>query len=535
MNDKKTIDRLFQEKFKNFEVTPDETVWEKIKARQENGRKRAILLPLWYKVSGVAVAILLILTIGYVSFDNESTLEETIVIKSNDIEENLVDSKKFPDKTFKTTDPSKEIIVVTKEEKETTAEIEKSNNDNASSESGQGNYYTPAQTKVNAVTVTQKEKVSISDAPVKKQDLTPSTNSSNQDVVAHSNQTENLVDGTPAQHKENVEANTLANNTSIPGTKTENTSEIQKENSRYETPQKNQKKHHTSHIAENIPLETNRNKPEEDKDTIETKEKTDKKSIFEAIDEKDEVIATDAKSSKKWNIAPNVAPVYYNVFGSGSSIDPQFADNTKDGEVNLSYGVHISYTINERLSVRSGVSKVDLSYGTQDVAFAASTNGQNLQSIDYSPNAEAILVSDIGNQNNNVTSDFTRAPVSQTQNVGLLNQRIGYIEVPMEMKYALVNKKFGVNMIGGVSTLFLQNNEISIEAGDFESPVGEANNLNEVSFSGNIGLGLDYKFTKQLQLNLEPIFKYQFNAFNGNAENFRPYYFGIYTGISIKF
>lgn len=105
----------------------------------------------------------------------------------------------------------------------------------------------------------------------------------------------------------------------------------------------------------------------------------------------------------------------------------------------------------------------------------------------------------------------------------------------MEMKYALVDKKFGINMIGGISTLFLQNNEISIEAGDFETPIGEANNLNEVSFSGNIGLGVDYKLSEHLEINLEPIFKYQFNAFNETANNFKPYYFGIYTGLNIKF
>jgi hypothetical protein len=33
MNDKKNIDRLFQETFKDFEVTPDAAVWERLEAQ----------------------------------------------------------------------------------------------------------------------------------------------------------------------------------------------------------------------------------------------------------------------------------------------------------------------------------------------------------------------------------------------------------------------------------------------------------------------------------------------------------------------
>ena len=135
-----------------------------------------------------------------------------------------------------------------------------------------------------------------------------------------------------------------------------------------------------------------------------------------------------------------------------------------------------------------------------------------------------------------VTSpDINNEVVAAKQNEGVLNHEFNYLEVPLELKYALVNKKIGINMIGGISTLFLQGNELSIESGDFTTKVGRVNNLNEVSFSGNLGLGVDYKLNEQFILNLEPIFKYQFNAIDDNEGNFRPYYFGVYTGVSFKF
>ena len=91
-------------------------------------------------------------------------------------------------------------------------------------------------------------------------------------------------------------------------------------------------------------------------------------------------------------------------------------------------------------------------------------------------------------------------------------------------------------MIGGVSTLFLESDEVSVIAGSFRNDnVSREQTVNDVSFSGNIGIGFDYKLSDQFKINMEPIFKYQFNGFRDNAQNFRPYYFGVYTGVSFRF
>ena len=93
----------------------------------------------------------------------------------------------------------------------------------------------------------------------------------------------------------------------------------------------------------------------------------------------------------------------------------------------------------------------------------------------------------------------------------------------------------GIQVIGGFSTLFLNNNSISLEESNSVSRLGASNSLNNTSFSTNVGLGLDYKFTDRIQFNLEPMFKYQLNAYTKTVSDFRPYYLGLYTGLSIKF
>ena len=92
-----------------------------------------------------------------------------------------------------------------------------------------------------------------------------------------------------------------------------------------------------------------------------------------------------------------------------------------------------------------------------------------------------------------------------------------------------------MNLIGGLSTLFLGNNDIAVEAGSFQSTLGEANNLTSVSFSTNVGLGFDYKLSKKFKFNVEPMFKYQLNPYTDSSVNFQPYYVGVYTGLSYKF
>jgi hypothetical protein len=118
---------------------------------------------------------------------------------------------------------------------------------------------------------------------------------------------------------------------------------------------------------------------------------------------------------------------------------------------------------------------------------------------------------------------------------GRMVQQFGYVEVPLELNFALLDSKFGVNIIGGMSSLFLVDNSVTLESNGSATEMGEANNLNPLNFSTNIGLGLQYEVSPKIQLSLEPVFKYQLNTFSESAGNFNPYSVGVYSGFNFRF
>jgi len=118
---------------------------------------------------------------------------------------------------------------------------------------------------------------------------------------------------------------------------------------------------------------------------------------------------------------------------------------------------------------------------------------------------------------------------------GDLNQSFSYIEFPVEAKYNLLQRKVGVHIIGGMSTYILYDNAVSLESQNSSTSLGEGSNINNMNFSGNVGVDVDYSINEKLYINVSPMFKYQFNTFSENDGGFTPYSLGIYTGLNFRF
>lgn len=263
-------------------------------------------------------------------------------------------------------------------------------------------------------------------------------------------------------------------------------------------------------------------------------EKTIEEAIAEQELKKDETNDEEVPEAyKKWKIVPNVAPVYYNSLTSGSPIADDFKENKKKGKFTASYGIGVGYALNKRLSVRTGVNMLEVGYDTQDVAIYSSqetTGDQHLKNINFSSQGAKMNIAGLDTYSSSLMPSSLSSLFDSN-----LSQRFGYLEVPLELSYQLSDKKLRVDLVAGVSTFFLNKNEIYAENKTGAIYIGEANNLNNMSYSTNLGIGLEYKISKKLNFNFDPMFKYQLNAFSNDSGNFRPYILGVYSGLSYNF
>ena len=448
MEERKHIDRLYQEKFKDFEASPREEVWKNISGKLQQKKRKKTVLPLWYRMAGVAAVLAL-----FISYTNG-------LFKTN-IPQGSQTASTSMNQTFLEVSLASQSYTENMIRSSIILQALRQNTQNREAIEAQAAFFRNDQNKV--------ERTFGSFGSIKTS--SPTVNSENQAYTF--------------SDFEDLKSETAMAIVTEPSTK--------------------QKR--------DLPI------PNLGKKESETQ------------------ISEKSNTSGKLKVSTMAAPIFYNNMGSGNAIDQRFADNDNSSEITLSYGINFAYQISEKIKVRTGISKVDMSYNTNNIAFTATVNPVGLSGINYGDNIPNFRIENtIGRPFSNISAsaEFNRASLA-SPSIGYLNQQIGFIEVPLEIEYVIIDKKIGINIIGGGSTLFLDRNMISLNSADFSTNLGASNTLNNLSFTTNIGVGFDYNISSKFELNLEPIFKYQMNAFNGNTSNVNPYFFGVYSGFSFKF
>ena len=516
---KKNIDELFKERFNDFDEIPDPKVWSNIEKSLEKKESKKVI-PIWWKLGGVA-AVLAILFYLVNPFENISNnaIEVTNTEKQSkeSIENGVNGIKTTKEEGYSNSESPKNNVL--EHEKELQENVSGSpsyvQENNSSEENKTSNPKTNAKNQNKQLLNTVNNAIVQQD---KKQKADRKTSSIAKNVLQNQGQETSGLNVPKSQ-------NGMAVN------------ESEKEKTLGKNPEKL-----SNTIQENtVVKETSQNaiaEVDKKKQSYAQKLVEKKKSILEEIEKEDKALAEN--KSNKWSVGPSVAPVYFNAIGKGSPIHSSFTPNSKSGDVNLSYGVSVAYELSKKLKVRSGVYKVDYGYNTNDVAFTSSFSPNatvQIANINYKSTSKSIVVESTAVEQDKSLSPSFASDVSAKSAAleGSLAQQFGYIEVPFELNYALIDKKFGVNLIGGMSSLFLVNNDVLLNSGDQTTEMGEANNINSVNFSTNFGFGINYKFTPKLQFNVEPVFKYQLNTFSNSAGNFQPFSVGVYSGINFRF
>lgn len=472
MKDKKHIDRLFQESLKDFEATPNQEVWERIQESLQHKKQRRIV-PIWWRVAGAAALIALLFSAGTLWYF----------------------------KTDTTTTPVVEIAPPSKPTNKDNGLTTPKNNSSVAQE-------TPQNLDIDTDNFVPGKNTSSSQGA-------PTVVTANQNVLLNKKASRNTGLNQAQTAVITPQKNTVTNGLEATDNKATNLTQVNQSSN--------------PKIADHDAL----NNTKEDSSFNELKD-TQTAAIEEAlaqVNPKNEKEKEGLKSNR-WHISPSVAPVYFNSMGKGSSLDGQFIENAKVGDVSMSFGINTSYAINNKIKVRVGVHKVDLGYRTEDIISYSSLNAsvvamKNVK-LDYDTKANRVISS-------KGLAALNVPEIIAAKSQGAIDQELGFIEVPVELEYALLDTKLGIHVIGGFSTFFAQKNDIYTVNSNGRSHMGKATNINNTSYSANVGLGVNYSLTEKVKLNLEPMFKYQMNTFSNTSGNFKPYFIGVYSGLSFKF
>lgn len=416
MKEKKDIDKIFQEGFENLDLSPSPQVWEKIQTRLKGEQAGRKVVPLWIRMSGVAALIAVLLTVGNWAFDPLNTNVPAIT------KENVEQIEQETERTIDENQKIDETHIVS---------VESLEKDNALKEN------------------------SVEDE-VQKSKL-PSAAKTSQFATSKSNKDDKIF-------KDDDQ-------TEIVYSTKKDAAKVASEEKEIEIPVENNEEK----VRQLLDKDQNAIAKEQKEDDGLEEGADDRPSLLDAIAEQENIkYSQETKSApeNRWSVTPNLAPVYYNGFGSGSSIDPDLDYNPQKGDINMSYGLQVSYALNDRLSVRTGLNNVDLSYSTSDIIIATGPVSRGLRGVNYGEQNIVVTAVSRNNMPDGMPSgELDGLNLKSSAGNARLIQNINYYEVPLELQYALVDKRFGVNLIGGISTLLLGDNEISVKSDNY-SEVG---------------------------------------------------------------
>jgi hypothetical protein len=131
-------------------------------------------------------------------------------------------------------------------------------------------------------------------------------------------------------------------------------------------------------------------------------------------------------------------------------------------------------------------------------------------------------------------ADPSKYPLTQVGSN--IHQVFRYLELPLLIRYKIIDRSIDLNFSGGMSYGLLVDNFAYTKSGSDMIPIGHTAGVNMHSLSSQIGLGMEYNISGRVTFNVEPVFRYYVTPFNDlSGALYKPYSFGLFSGFFYKF
>jgi hypothetical protein len=271
-----------------------------------------------------------------------------------------------------------------------------------------------------------------------------------------------------------------------------------------------------------------------------------------------DLIETKETKNNKWVLGGDFSPLYsyrHIAETGGDTYSKDFYNSAENPIMSYTGGLNLQYKTPGRFSIQAGVYYTTMGQ-SMDYMSVYSNTAYNLVDEEYkdrfinsysiansvgniSFNSPYVIVDEksarvINNSDNKATVDLSD-PIFNNLDAEI-QQNFQYVEVPVLMRYKLIDKNVDINLVGGFGANFLVGNDVILKYGSNKEVIGRTNGVNTINYNGTLGFGIEYPLMDKLNIRLEPSIKYYLNEINSSSSvESHPYSIGIYTGINYSF
>jgi hypothetical protein len=214
-----------------------------------------------------------------------------------------------------------------------------------------------------------------------------------------------------------------------------------------------------------------------------------------------------------------------------------------------STGVTVGYKISDRLTIQSGIGMASIGQTISDVNVYAglsdfyAVKSSYLYSVETASgtilagNTDLYLTDSRDRVGTLVQGNLADPSKYELTQVGSdIQQVFRYLEMPVVLRYKVIDRKLGLNLSGGVAYGLLIDNAAYTGEGSDLIRVGHTEGINLHNISSQLGLGMEYSLTRKITFNLEPVFRYYMTPLSDiSGSLYKPYSLGFWSGFSLKF
>nr|WP_294932437.1 hypothetical protein [uncultured Flavobacterium sp.] len=252
------------------------------------------------------------------------------------------------------------------------------------------------------------------------------------------------------------------------------------------------------------------------------------KGIVEVKPEKDKEEKS-ISNSEKWSLE-----VFAGIANSENYSKQKTLGNVNESKQTNTYGVKTNYKLNKKWAVSSGLKINELGQSVANVSYYSTSHiaSSLLGTSDYLNQNSTVVKQTIANNSSYVFVSKSTQNTLKSSNfeTGNIDQSLKYIEMPLEVSYALFNKdKTSISLNTGGFVGKLISNNVTLNG----TSIGDNLDASDFVYGSLLSSTFQYRLYKKTHVFVEPGMNYYVNPLNN--QTFNQFQWSFNFGLNVSF